>query len=306
MSNPTKPNSPSNSRQASASNPSQSSSPGGTQGSADSFTNSRSARVPSKPNEKQGLYKSLALHALVAMVLLISVSFSPDPLPSLPSNAPTIEATFIDAQAIADKKRVEAQAQAQARAEEAEKQRQAAAAAEQKRQQALANKRAREKREAEAAEVKRQKELKRLAAQKEKERKAREAKAKEDAIKKQKEAAEQAEMERIMQEQLAQERAAQQQRRQKQVLTEVERYTALIQQTIKRNLYSDDSFDGKVCRLNIRLATTGFVTSIRVLDGNDALCRAAESAVRRADKLPVSDAPDVYEQLKDITLKVEL
>ncbi|WP_334062877.1 cell envelope integrity protein TolA [Alteromonas genovensis] len=242
------------------------------------------------------------------MVLLISVSFSPEPLPSLPSNAPTIEATFIDAQAIADKKRVEAQAQAQARAEEAEKQRQAAAAAaaEQKRQQALANKRAREKREAEAAEVKRQKELERLAAQKEKERKAREAKAKEDAIKKRKEAAEQAEMERIMQEQLAQERAAQQQRRQKQVLTEVERYTALIQQTIKRNLYSDDSFDGKVCRLNIRLATTGFVTSIRVLDGNDALCRAAESAVRRADKLPVSDAPDVYEQLKDITLKVEL
>lgn len=302
MSNPTKPNSPSNSRQASANNPSQSSSPGG----ADSFTNSRSARAPSKPNDKQGLYKSLAVHAVVAMVLLISVSFSPDPLPSLPSNAPTIEATFIDAQAIADKKRVEAQAQAQARAEEAEKQRQAAAAAEQKRQQALANKRAREKREAEAAEVKRQKELERLAAQKEKERKAREAKAKEDAIKKQKEAAEQAEMERIMQEQLAQERAAQQQRRQKQVLTEVERYTALIQQTIKRNLYSDDSFDGKVCRLNIRLATTGFVTSIRVLDGNDALCRAAESAVRRADKLPVSDAPDVYEQLKDITLKVEL
>jgi colicin import membrane protein len=113
-------------------------------------------------------------------------------------------------------------------------------------------------------------------------------------------------MERIMQEQLAQERAAQQERRRKQVLTEVERYTALIQQTIKRNLYSDDSFEGKTCRLNIRLATTGFVTSIRVLGGNDALCRAAETAVRRAEKLPVSEAPDVYEQLKDITLKVEL
>jgi colicin import membrane protein len=90
------------------------------------------------------------------------------------------------------------------------------------------------------------------------------------------------------------------------VLTEVERYTALIQQTIKRNLYYDDSFEGKVCRLNIKLATTGFVTSIRVLGGNDALCRAAESAVRRAEELPVSTAPDVYEQLKDINLKVEL
>ena len=148
--------------------------------------------------------------------------------------------------------------------------------------------------------------MERLAAQKEQERKEREAKAKAEAERKKKEAAERAEMERIMQEQLAKEQAAQQERRRKQVLTEVERYTALIQQTIKRNLYSDDSYQGKNCRLNIRLATTGFVTSIRVLGGNDALCRAAESAVRRAEKLPVSDAPDVYEQLKDITLKVEL
>ncbi|NDW20882.1 cell envelope integrity protein TolA [Alteromonas hispanica] len=271
--------------------------------------NAKSSRTSaSSPlnNEKLGLYKSLALHFVVAMVLLISVSFSPDPLPSAPSNAPVIEATFIDAQAIADKKRAAAQAEAQARAQEAERQRKAAAAAERQRQQALATKRAREKREAQAAEAKRQKELERLAAQKEKERKAREAKAKADAKRKEKEAAERAEMERIMQEQLAQERAAQQQRRQKQVLSEVERYTALITQTIKRNLYSDDSFDGKECRLNIKLATTGFVTSIRILGGNDALCRAAESAVRRADKLPVSDAPDVYEQLKDINLKVEL
>lgn len=281
----------------------------GAAGNSANKANAKSSRTSaSSPlsNEKLGLYKSLGLHVIVALVLLISVSFSPDPLPSAPSNAPVIEATFIDAQAIADKKRAAAQAEAQARAQEAERKRKAAAAAERQRQQALATKRAREKREAQAAEAKRQKELERLAAQKEKERKAREAKAKADAKRKEKEAAERAEMERIMQEQLAQERAAQQQRRQKQVLSEVERYTALITQTIKRNLYSDDSFDGKECRLNIKLATTGFVTSIRTLGGNDALCRAAESAVRRADKLPVSDAPDVYEQLKDINLKVEL
>ncbi|MBR9783443.1 MAG: cell envelope integrity protein TolA [Gammaproteobacteria bacterium] len=256
--------------------------------------------------EQLGLYKSLGLHAIIAAVLLISVSFSPEPLPNAPSNAPVIEATFIDAQAIADQKKAQAQAEAQARAEEREKQRKAQAAAEKKRQQQLAAKRAREKREAKAAEAKRQKELERLAAQKEQARKEREAKAKAEAERKKKEAAERAEMERIMQEQLAQEQAAQQERRRKQVLTEVERYTALIQQTIKRNLYSDDSYKGKTCRLNIRLATTGFVTSIRVLGGNDALCRAAESALRRAEKLPVSAAPDVYEQLKDITLKVEL
>ena len=263
--------------------------------------NGKSAKQANSISPEQvGLYKSIGLHLFIAALLLISVSFSPDPLPSMPSNAPVIEATFIDAQAIADQKREQAQAEAQAR------QRKAEAAAEKKRQQQLAAKRAKEKREAEAAEAKRQKDLERLAAQKEQERKEREAKAKAEAERKKKEAAERAEMERIMQEQLAKEQAAQQERRRKQVLTEVERYTALIQQTIKRNLYSDDSYQGKTCRLNIRLATTGFVTSIRVLGGNDALCRAAESAVRSAEKLPVSDAPDVYEQLKDITLKVEL
>jgi colicin import membrane protein len=118
-----------------------------------------------------GLYKSLGLHAAVAAVLLISVSFSPDPLPSMLSNAPVIEATFIDAQAIEDKKRAQAQAEAQAKAQEQERQRKAQAEAEKKRQQQLAAKRAREKREAEAAEAKRQKELERLAAQKEQARK---------------------------------------------------------------------------------------------------------------------------------------
>ncbi len=256
--------------------------------------------------EALSVYKSLGVHAVIALMLLISVSFSPDPLPAAPSNAPMIEATFIDAQAIADQKRAQAQAEAQARAEEQERERKAQEAAEQKRQKALAERRAREKREAEAAERQRQQELKRLAAQKEKERKEREAREKAEAERKKKEAQQKAEMERIMQEQLAQEQAAQQQRRRQQVMTEVERYQALIQQTIKRYLIDDDSYNGKTCRINIRLATTGYVTSIRVLGGDDALCRAAESAVRRAEELPVSDAPDVYEQLKDITLKVEM
>ena len=249
--------------------------------------NANSEKPPKKASkvspEQMGLYKSLGLHLVVAALLLISVSFSPDPLPNVAVNAPVIEATFIDAQAIADKKRAEAQAEAQARAEEQERQRKAKAAAEKKRQQQLAAKRAKAKREAEAAEARHQKELERLAAQKEQARKEREAKAKADAERKKKEAAERAEMERIMQEQLAQERAAQQERRRQQVLTEVERYTALIQQTIKRNLYSDDSYNGKTCRLNIKLATTGFVTSIRILGGNDALCRAAEHIGGAAD-----------------------
>lgn len=256
--------------------------------------------------EQMGLYKSIGLHIFIAALLLISVSFSPDPLPSMPSNAPVIEATFIDAQAIADQKREQAQAEAQAKAEEQERQRKAQAAAEKKRQQQLAAKRAKEKREAEAAEAKRQKDLERLAAQKEQERKEREAKAKAEAERKKKEAAERAEMERIMQEQLAKEQAANSARRQQQVLSEVDKYRNLISLTINRNLYRDDNFRDKVCRLNVRLATTGFVTRVTVLSGDPALCREAESALRRVEKLPVSGDPDVYEKLKDINLTVKL
>lgn len=73
--------------------------------------NGKSAKQANSISPEQvGLYKSIGLHLFIATLLLISVSFSPDPLPSMPSNAPVIEATFIDAQAIADQKREQAQA----------------------------------------------------------------------------------------------------------------------------------------------------------------------------------------------------
>ncbi|QJR82712.1 cell envelope integrity protein TolA [Alteromonas pelagimontana] len=259
------------------------------------------------------IYKSVGVHLLIAAVLLISVSFSHDPLPAPATNAPVIKATFIDAQAIADQKRAKEQAEAQARAkeQEAERQRQAKQAAERQRQKEAAakqaaQKRAQEKRQAEEAEKQRQLELKELAAQQAKERKEKEAQERAAAEKRRKEAQEKAEMERIMQEQLAAEQAAQQQRRAKQVMSEVERYQALIQQTIMRYLIEDSNFDGKRCRLNIRLATTGLVTKVSVVDGDPALCRAAQSAVLRPDRMPMSEAPDVYAELKNINLTVEL
>ena len=106
-----------------------------------------------------GIYKSIALHLVVAAVLLISVSFSPSPLPTMATNAPVIEATFIDAQAIADTKREQAQAEAQAREAEAQRKKKEAQAAAAKRKRAAEAKQAREKKQAEEAEFKRQKEL---------------------------------------------------------------------------------------------------------------------------------------------------
>ncbi|OFI36057.1 cell envelope integrity protein TolA [Alteromonas lipolytica] len=256
--------------------------------------------------DKSALIKSLGLHLLLVIVLLISVSFSSAPVMPLANStpAPVIKATFIDAQAIYDqqqaKARAKAQAEAQARAEE---QRKKKAAEDRKRREAAARK-AREEKAKAAAEAKRQSELRRLAEQKARERKEREAAEKAEAAQKAKEAKERAEMERIMQEQLAKEQAAMQQQRRQQVLSEVERYQIMIQQTIMRYLNAD--FKGKSCRLKLKLATTGFVSQVNIVDGDPALCRAAESAVRRAETLPMSDDPAVYEELKDIDLKVEL
>jgi colicin import membrane protein len=90
------------------------------------------------------------------------------------------------------------------------------------------------------------------------------------------------------------------------VLSEVDKYRARITQTIKRYLIDDGSFGDKTCRLNIRLASTGLVTKVTILQGHEPLCRASRSAVLRPDSLPISDDLDVYEQLKDITLTVKL
>ncbi|MBU2977418.1 cell envelope integrity protein TolA [Alteromonas sp. C1M14] len=262
-------------------------------------------------SDQQAIVKAVGVHLAIAAVLLISVTFSPEPVMlSSESNAPVMQATFIDAQAIADKKRAEQAAQAQA--QEAQRQRQAKEAAAKERQRKetaarrAAEKKAADKKRRQEAERKKQLELKQLAAQQEKERKEREAKAKAEAAQKAKEAKEKAEMDKILQEQLEAERAAQAKRRQQQVLSEVDRYRALITATVQRYLIDDDSFTGKECRLNIRLATSGFVTQVTRLEGNDALCRAAESAVRRPDKLPMSDDPSVYEQIKDINITVRL
>lgn len=241
------------------------------------------------------LAKSVGLHVLIVACMMISVSFSVDPLSMPAQTMPVIEATFIDAQAIADKKRAEEQAVAQQR----ERERQT----EKKRQQARA---AAEKKKRQKAEKKRQQELKRKAAEEVRKKRQREEAKKAEAERKKREAEEKAALEKIQREQLAAEQAAQQARRSRQVLSEVDKYRALIYSTIKRFLIEDPAFKGKRCRLNVRLASTGLVTQVTIKDGDPALCRASQSAVLKPDKLPVSSDPDVFEELRNINLTVEL
>ncbi|BDM64958.1 protein TolA [Shewanella sp. NFH-SH190041] len=173
------------------------------------------------------------------------------------------------AAAEADRKQKEAERQA---AEEAAKQAEAKRQAEE----AAAKKAAQERKRREEAERKRQ--------------------AEENARK---------EQERQMQEQLAAEQAAISARRNQQVVSEVQRYTAMIKATIERNLVVNESMRGQSCRVYIRLARDGFVTATRTLNGNPLVCRAAEAAINKAGRLPVSSEPDVYNKLKEINLTVQ-
>jgi len=120
-----------------------------------------------------------------------------------------------------------------------------------------------------------------------------------------KKANEKAEQEKILEEQLQAEQAVRQQKRNKQVLSEVQKYQALITQTIQRNMNLDDAMKGKSCRLNILLAKSGFVTKVTELGGDMIVCRAAKAAVLKSETLPISQEADVNGELRDLTLTFE-
>lgn len=127
-------------------------------------------------------------------------------------------------------------------------------------------------------------------------------KEKELKAKRAREARERREQELALQQQMAEEAAARDKVRQQKVFGEVEKFTALIQQSIKNNMITDETMKGKTCRVKIKLAFNGLVTSVKILEGDQRVCQAAESAVYKTAKVPVSKDPAVFEQLKNINI----
>ncbi|MDX1677639.1 cell envelope integrity protein TolA [Arsukibacterium sp.] len=206
----------------------------------------------------------------------------------------------------AEEQRLKRVAEEKRQADEAARKSKAAAAEAQKKQQAEAEKarQAEEARKAREAEQKKAEAAAKAAEEKRRQAEEAAAKAQAEQERKAREAREQAERERQIQEQLAREAEARRQARAQQAVTEVQRYTAMIRDTIQRNLLVDENMRGKTARINIRLATSGFVTDVRYVSGDRQVADAAIRAVNRAGTLPVSTDPDVYNQLKDITLTV--
>ncbi|WP_339722314.1 cell envelope integrity protein TolA [uncultured Paraglaciecola sp.] len=133
-----------------------------------------------------------------------------------------------------------------------------------------------------------------------KEKRQKEEKALKEAERKRQEAKEKAAQEKMLDEQLQAEQAARQAKRNKQVLSEVQKYEALISQTLDRIFIKDNAMKGQSCRFNIRLASNGLVIQVKELGGDPLVCRAGKTAILKAVELPVSKEPDVYEQLRNI------
>ena len=186
-----------------------------------------------------------------------------------------------------EKERAEAEAQAKKAREIEQRERAKAKQAEKQKQEAEnAAKAAADKRKAEEAALKK--------AEEERKKRAAEAERKRQ----------QALQEQILQEQLAKEQAARNKIRQQQVVSEVDKYRALIMARIQQNLLIDEKMKNQQCRINLRLGFNGLVTQVKSLGGDKLVCEAALRAVRMADTLPVSTDKDVFEQLKNINITI--
>ena len=115
-----------------------------------------------------------------------------------------------------------------------------------------------------------------------------------------------AEQEKLLAEQMAAEMAARNKARQQQMMTEIQRYAALITNVINQNMINDRStMEGKSCKLMISLAPSGFVTQVRNVSGDAVVCEAAKRAVYKAGTLPVSKDPEVFKEMRNISVIVE-
>jgi colicin import membrane protein len=118
-------------------------------------------------------------------------------------------------------------------------------------------------------------------------------------------AKEQAIQDAMLAEQMANEMATRNQARQQQVMTEVQRYSALITQRISQYMITDRStMADKSCRLTITLASSGFVINVKVGQGDKVVCDAAKIAIGKAGTLPVSKDPEVFKEMREIAVTV--
>jgi colicin import membrane protein len=116
---------------------------------------------------------------------------------------------------------------------------------------------------------------------------------------------EQAIQDAMLAEQMADEMASRNQARQQQVMSEIDRYSALITQSINQRMIKDKStMLDKSCRLTITLVPSGFVVDVNVNKGDKVVCDAATIAIKKVNTLPVSKDPEVFKEMRTIAVNV--
>ena len=114
-----------------------------------------------------------------------------------------------------------------------------------------------------------------------------------------------AELEQMMMAEMAAEQQQISDQRQKMILSERAKYEAMIRQKIQRNLNAD-GLQGKTCSIYLKLASGGLILDVQRIEGEQLACSETIRAVRKSEPLPVSSDPEVFAQLKEIKLRLDI
>ncbi|MFN6263118.1 MAG: cell envelope integrity protein TolA [Chromatiaceae bacterium] len=90
--------------------------------------------------------------------------------------------------------------------------------------------------------------------------------------------------------------------RQGQLLTEKQRYVAMIVERVRQSWFTDDTMNGKECVIELKLASNGFVTSLNVVGGDAGVCNAAVNAINRVGRFPMPEDPELNQQFRELKL----
>lgn len=154
---------------------------------------------------------------------------------------------------------------------------------------------AEKKKKEELAKKKKEEELKKKKADALKKKKA------EDKLRKQE--LDQAAEELMLEDELAEEAdEARRAARQGQLLTEKQRYVAMIVERVRQSWFTDDTMNGKECIIELKLASNGFVTSLSIVGGDAGVCSAAENAINRVGRFPMPEDPDLNQEFRELKL----